>query len=241
MITTYKLLKRRAEHYFSPFVYGAIDGTVTTFAVVASSYGANLGARVVLILGFANLIGDGFSMGASAYASGLSERQQRVRAVKHYRDHKLATDKSVRESLTRHFIHDYGFEGEMLDKAVSAAMAKEETVVKHLIRDRLGFDTGTVSRTAALKDAFATFIAFLSAGIIPLIPYLIGLASNVNARAVFYSSLLMTVFSFAIVGLMKGRVTGLSKWRGSLETLLLGCAAAIIAYLIGDLLAGWLI
>ena len=55
------------RRYISEFVYGAVDGTVTTFAVVAASAGAGISSAVILILGVANLIADGFSMGSSAY------------------------------------------------------------------------------------------------------------------------------------------------------------------------------
>jgi VIT1/CCC1 family predicted Fe2+/Mn2+ transporter len=55
------------QHYLGDMVYGANDGIVTTFAVVAGVAGAGLPARVVLILGVSNLLADGFSMGASNY------------------------------------------------------------------------------------------------------------------------------------------------------------------------------
>lgn len=67
-------MKDRFERYLGEFVYGAIDGTVTTFAVVAAAAGAGLNSTVIIILGIANLVGDGFSMGASAYLSAKSER-----------------------------------------------------------------------------------------------------------------------------------------------------------------------
>lgn len=59
--------------YLGEFVYGGIDGTVTTFAVVAGSMGASLNAAVILILGFANLFADGFSMAVSNYLSVKSQ------------------------------------------------------------------------------------------------------------------------------------------------------------------------
>lgn len=75
-------VKAKFEAILGEFVYGAIDGTVTTFAVVAAAAGAGLNSTVVIILGIANLIGDGFSMGASSYLAAKSERD-----LKH-RDHK---------------------------------------------------------------------------------------------------------------------------------------------------------
>ncbi|MGV1015589.1 MAG: VIT1/CCC1 transporter family protein, partial [Methyloceanibacter sp.] len=51
--------------YLRDWVYGGIDGTVTTFAIMAGVVGASLSAGVVLILGVANLLADGFSMAAA--------------------------------------------------------------------------------------------------------------------------------------------------------------------------------
>lgn len=65
---------KRVEKYLSELVYGGIDGIVTTFAVVAATVGAGLDSSIVIILGLANLVADGFSMGISAYLSEKSER-----------------------------------------------------------------------------------------------------------------------------------------------------------------------
>ena len=69
-------MKRFFENYLKEFVYGALDGTVTTFAIIAGSAGANLDAKIVLILGISNVFADGFSMASSNYLSEKSEREQ---------------------------------------------------------------------------------------------------------------------------------------------------------------------
>lgn len=66
----------KLEYKFLPeIVYGGIDGAITTFAVVSGAIGASLGSAIVLILGFANLIGDGFSMSISNYLSTKSQKE----------------------------------------------------------------------------------------------------------------------------------------------------------------------
>lgn len=70
-------LRGLAEHYLKDLVYGANDGIITTFAVVAGVAGAQLEARIVLILGFANLLADGFSMGASNFLAIRSDEAVR--------------------------------------------------------------------------------------------------------------------------------------------------------------------
>ncbi|MDZ7786483.1 MAG: VIT1/CCC1 transporter family protein [Candidatus Saccharibacteria bacterium] len=68
-------IKQHFEDYLSEFVYGGIDGVVTTFAVVAGATGARFDVTVILVLGFSNLIADGFSMGVGSYLSTKSERE----------------------------------------------------------------------------------------------------------------------------------------------------------------------
>jgi vacuolar iron transporter family protein len=68
-------IQRHFEDYLSEFVYGGLDGAVTTFAVVAGATGARFSTEVLLVLGFANLIADGFSMGVGSYLSTKSSQE----------------------------------------------------------------------------------------------------------------------------------------------------------------------
>src|SRR3989344_3791694 len=77
--------------YVGDFIYGAIDGSVTTFAVVSCVAGASLSANIVIILGLANLFADGFSMAVGNYLSTRSsnefvqnERKREEWEVEHY-------------------------------------------------------------------------------------------------------------------------------------------------------------
>jgi len=71
--------KRGFRKYLPEFVYGGIDGSITTFAIVAGAIGAKFSSAVILILGFANLFADGFSMAVSNYLSTKSDRDLNVR------------------------------------------------------------------------------------------------------------------------------------------------------------------
>ncbi len=72
-------IRQHLEDYLSEFVYGGIDGAVTTFAVVAGATGARFSTSVIIILGFANLIADGFSMGVGSYLSSKSELELKAK------------------------------------------------------------------------------------------------------------------------------------------------------------------
>ena len=81
-----KKIKQHFEDYLSEFVYGSIDGAVTTFAVVAGATGARFDIKILLVLGFANLIADGFSMGVGSYLSTKSEQELMVKRKESIKD-----------------------------------------------------------------------------------------------------------------------------------------------------------
>ena len=79
-------IRQHFEDYLSEFVYGGLDGAVTTFAVVAGSTGANFSPSIVIILGFANLIADGFSMSVGSYLSSKSKLDMALKKNKSAED-----------------------------------------------------------------------------------------------------------------------------------------------------------
>ncbi|MAG38102.1 hypothetical protein CMI45_01805 [Candidatus Pacearchaeota archaeon] len=87
-----KKFKRR---YLPEFVYGGIDGTITTFAIVAGAIGASLSSSIILILGFANLFADGFSMATSNYLSTKSQVQLDKSEKRNHKHHQKSPKKTA--------------------------------------------------------------------------------------------------------------------------------------------------
>lgn len=79
-------LKEKAS-FLRDFVFAADDGIITTFAVVAGSLGAQLSPRIVLILGAANLLADGFAMASGNYLAVKSEEEYEEAQDKSQRYH----------------------------------------------------------------------------------------------------------------------------------------------------------
>lgn len=161
-------LRGLARHYLKDLVYGANDGIITTFAVVAGVAGAQLEARIVLILGFANLLADGFSMGASSFLS-------------------IQSDEAVRKTS--------------------------------------GLD---VLEPFPTRHSFATFIAFVLAGVVPLLSYVLTMEADR-----FLMAVVLTLASLFGVGAARALVTRVPWWRSGLEMLVVGSIAAAVAFGVG--------
>ena len=155
--------------HISNLVYGANDGIITTFAVVSGGVGASLEASVIIILGLASLVADGFSMGTSNFLSINSERA-----------YKLTQGESVDDS---------------------------NPVVHGVV----------------------TFGAFLLAGVLPLIPFLFGVAQENQ----FVVSAIATGVALFMVGALRAFITEHSFIKSGLEMLFVGGIAATIAYVVG--------
>lgn len=219
----------RFQKYIGEFVYGGIDGSVTTFAVVAGSAGAGLESSVVIILGFANLIADGFAMSVGSYLSTKSEREnyEKHKAIEYWEIENMH-DREVEE--VREIYERYGFTGKLLDDIVAHITADKDRWVEVMMKEELEMQEETKT---PIGMGAATFIAFLLMGLIPLLVYLWDYLADVNAN-LFTISSVMTALVFVGIGYMKSKVTGSSKLRGILETLVLGGAAAILSYFVGN-------
>jgi VIT1/CCC1 family predicted Fe2+/Mn2+ transporter len=162
-----------ARHYIRELIYGANDGIITTFAVVAGVAGGGLSLRVVLIIGAANLVADGLSMAVGNYLS--------IRSYEHVLEAK--------------------------------GLPEEEAL--------------------PFRHAMATFLAFVAAGVVPLVPYM----TPATAADRFTSSIALTLAAMFVVGASRSVITTIRWWKGGFEMLALGAVVAAVAYASGTLVA----
>lgn len=211
-------------------VLGGIDGCVTTFAVVSGAVGAGFSAAVVIILGFANLLADGFSMAVSNYLNTKSQLEAVEKARRMENRHIDQIPEGEREEIRQIFARK-GFGGEVLEKIVQVITSDRKLWVETMLVEELGLQ---ISGPRPVRAGLATFFAFGVVGLIPLLPFLVPGAETAADR--FFASAVMTAVAFAGVGLVKGWVVERPILRSGVETLSIGGGAAALAYVIGLLL-----
>lgn len=226
-------LQQGSANYLSDFIYGAIDGTVTTFAVVSGVAGAELSSNIIIILGLANLIGDGFSMAASNFLGTRADEQLESKARADEVIQIGQNPDGEREEV-REIFRAKGFAGEDLERVVDVICSNERVWIDTMLREELGLQS---SARSPIRAAAATFVAFLIVGFIPLLPFVAQYFAGVT-HAPFGWSCVLTAVAFFSVGAAKARFVHQHWFLAGAETLLLGGSAAALAYFVGSLLRG---
>ena len=208
------------------WVYGGIDGTVTTFAIVAGAVGADLSNRYLLILGMANLLADGFSMAAANYSGTKAEieeynfiRDMEERHIEHAPD-------GEREEVRQIFAAK-GFKGKTLEAAVEVITAEKKHWIDMMMTEEHGLPPVTRSPVTA---GLITFLAFVLCGFLPVAPFVFGMEASVAA------SVIMAAITFFLIGSLRSRWSPIHWLRTGTETFAIGLASAGVAYLVGDFL-----
>ncbi len=220
--------------YLGDLVYGAIDGTVTTLAVVAGVVGAGLDQMIVVILGAANLLADGFSMAVSNYLGTRSELQRRERLRRLEARHISSVPEGEREEV-RQLLAARGLEERTLEGAVDAITADEDQWIDFMLREEHGLSAVAHD---PLRAGAATFVAFLAVGLVPLLPFVADAVITTSVPSPFAWTAGVTALAFFGVGALKGRVVEQPWWRSGLEVLGLGGGAAALAFGVGAALGG---
>ena len=221
--------------YLQEFVYGGVDGIVTTFAVVAGFSGASMGEHAlnlsiitVLLFGLANLFADGAAMGLGSF---LSVRSQQHLFKSTYDQERREIERSYDYEIeeTEYIFREKGFSKDDA-KALTALVAKNPDYwATFMVEHECDIDNPEGS--SALYNGLATFVSFLFFGAIPLLPYFF--VAQVDQA--FFMSIGFTAFALILLGFFRVWVTKEKLWLSILETCLVGSTAAFLAYLVGFL------
>jgi len=221
-----------SREYIPEFVYGGIDGAITTFAVVAGATGAGLETSVIVILGFANLIADGFSMSVGNYFSSKAQKDnyKKHKALEYWEIENLR-EKEIEE--IREIYEKKGFKGELLEQVVAVIISNKDVWVDTMMKEELEMID---DNKTPVSSATMTFFSFLIIGFIPILAYVFQSWFHIATQDLFLYASLLTGVGLAIVGYFKSIVTEKSIVIGITETLLLGGIAAALSYVVGNVL-----
>ena len=221
-----RLRRGATPAYIGDVVLGSIDGCVTTFAIASAAFGAGLSAPIVLIMGLANLVADGFSMAVSNFQNAQTEHERLRQLTAEEHEHIRRVPDGEREELRQIYARK-GLTGETLEQVVAAISSDRDIWVDTMLREehRLSDAPRAPGRAAAI-----TFLAFVCFGALPLMPFVF--ADAVSLRVYLLSAAIAALVFFSI-GCLKARVAATHVLGGGLRVLAAGLTASALALIVG--------
>lgn len=220
----------RGSESLRDIVIGMADGLTVPFALAAGLSGAVDQTFIVVAAGLAEIAAGSISMGLGGYLAGRSEREHyKSELAREYREiveRPKDEEKEVRDILEQHGLH--AKESKLV---VERLKKNPKEYVDFMMRFELGLEEPNPRR--ALTSGLTIAGAYIAGGLIPLSPYFF----SESARAALPFSIGVTLVALAIFGFIKGRFTGISPLKSSIQTILIGGIAAAAAFLLARLIA----
>jgi len=211
-------------------ILGMSDGLTTPFALAAGLVGASTSNLLVVIGGVAEIAAGAISMGLGGYMAAQSQAET-YRSELAREMHETEVMPAEERAEVWRIFRKYGLRGRALEQATNAVTAERDAWVRFMMREELGLEEP--APRAALWSALRIAGGYVGAGLIPLAPYFFPLSLDMALLA----SCLVTGAALAAFGALKGRYVGAATARSAIQMLIVGGAAAALAFLAGRVLS----
>jgi len=210
-------------------VIGMSDGLTVPFALAAGLSGTVSSTAIVVIAGLAEIAAGSIAMGLGGYLAARTDRDHYAsEREREFRETVELPEKEAEEVAD--VFRGYGMAEAEIAPVVRAIRADRTRWVDFMMRFELGFEAPDPKR--ARNSAFTIAASYIAGGMVPLAPYM--LAPSLD-RALEVS-VLVTLIALFLFGYGKGRLTGISPWRGGLQTVVIGGLASAAAFTLARLI-----
>lgn len=222
--------------YIKNIVYGGLDGIITTFSIIAAAYGVGFEIKLIIIMGIANLIADGFSMGLGDFFSSYFENLY-ILSEKAKEDYEYIHNKEYEVNEMVELYENQGLEREDAQKIVDiiANPKYQEYFIKTMVNYELGLEIPEEGYTKQnIKEGSITCGSFISFGFIPVLPYIIFYSSGYDHYTnIFIIDCFITSIAMFFLGFTQAKITKQPKFKYGTIMCFNGSLAALCAFLVG--------
>ena len=209
-------------------VIGMADGLTVPFALAAGLSAAVTSTHIIVTAGLAEVAAGAIAMGLGGYlAARTDEEHYASEERREYQETQQLREVELEEVAG--IFRGYGLEGQVLQQVTGAIAADPKRWVDFMMRFELGLERPDPKR--APISALTIAISYIVGGLIPLVPYILGLELH---RALIYS-VVFTGIALALFGAAKGRLTGINMAKSAFQTMLVGGVAAGAAFYLASL------
>jgi len=209
-------------------VFGAQDGLLSTLALVTGVRGADATRYAILVAGFSGALAGTISMALGAYVAAKSQREVFAAELENER-RQLELRPHVEVVELADIFQAEGLDYDAANRAAAAIATNPEVMLKTMAEKELGIPYEPPG--SPLEDGLTMGTAFVIGALVPIVPYLL-----LTTTTGLYVSVVLTLGTLFVMGMVKARLAGSPAWRSGTETAGLAGLAAALAYLVGTVL-----
>jgi vacuolar iron transporter family protein len=216
--------------WLRPAVFGAMDGLVSNFALIAGVAGGGVDRSVIILAGLAGLAAGAFSMAAGEYTSVATQAELAEAEISLERE-ELRTNPDAEERELADMYVAKGLEPELAKEVARQLHLDPDRALDVHTREELGVTLGDLP--SPRLAAASSFVAFAVGALVPVMPYLLG------ARTL-WPAVVVSLLGLFLTGAAVTRLTSRPWWYGGIRQLVLGSTAAALTYAFGNLVGAGL-
>ncbi len=212
-----------ATEFVRDVVIGMSDGLTVPFALAAGISGVGAGTHIVVTAGLAEIAAGSIAMGLGGFLAARTDYEHYATEKQREEDEIQVVPEKEKEEVAQTF-KEFGLSDSAIRPIVETLSKDSTRWVDFMMRFELGLEKPDPARAG--KSAITIAVAYIAGGLIPLAPYM--LLPHLNQALI--ASLIFTLAALFVFGYVKGRFTGLNPLRSGLQTILVGGAAAAVAF-----------
>jgi len=210
-------------------VIGMSDGLTVPFALAAGLSGTVASTTIVVVAGLAEIAAGSIAMGLGGYLAARTDRDHyESERERELRETVELPDKETDEVAD--VFRGFGMTEEEIAPVVRAISADQKRWVDFMMRFELGLEE--IDPKRARNSAITIAASYIAGGLVPLAPYML----MPTLDRALQLSVVVTLLALFVFGFVKGRLTGISPWRGGLQTIVIGGLASAAAYTLARLI-----
>jgi predicted membrane protein (TIGR00267 family) len=211
-------------------VFGFNDGSISTLALLAGVTGGALARGQILVAGFSGVIAGAISMAIGAYISSKSEIEHHQSEIKREEQEIKEIPEVEREEIRQIYMKKADFAEEELDMIVNRITSDKKIWLDSMMKEELGLFEERFENS--VKVGLIMFVAFVAGGLVPILPFILVAVPQTS----LLTSSILTFVSLFTIGMWKTTFTNKHWLLSGAEMVFFGILAAVIPYLIGDIL-----
>jgi VIT1/CCC1 family predicted Fe2+/Mn2+ transporter len=204
-------------------VIGMADGLTVPFALAAGLSGTVTNTMIIVVAGIAEIAAGSIAMGLGGYLAARTDRDHYLSELERESRETVELPEKEREEVAEVF-RGYGMSDRDIAPVVEAIAADRKGWVDFMMRFELGLEEPDPKR--ARNSAITIALSYIAGGLVPLAPYML-FRQLYTALSL---SVAVTLVALFIFGFVKGRLTGISPWRGGFQTVVIGGLASAAAF-----------